>query len=337
MDKYLFRQMPRGYAGGWYAPIDEPVLGGLYGTCFDVEVAKEDDTYRMWFSWRPTRLIGHTTSKDGIHWEMPSVVLASVPGSDWEGYEVNRPTLVKRNGLYHMWYTGQTVSSEFTKASSSIGYATSVDGLNWERHPEPVMRPEYPWEKYALMCPFVLWDEENSIYRMWYSGGEQYEPDAIGYATSKDGIHWDRLENPIFVPRADSYWQCKKVTAPFVLEVDGGYVMYYIGFDGSGHSAVGAVCSEDGISGWTEHPDNPLIAGKDGSWDHNGICKVSIIEEESGGCKLWYNGCNRQREEIGILLKDEYHTMWGVEGAPVVEKQREPIEYQGPVEKKMWL
>ena len=187
------------------------------------------------------------------------------------------------------------------------------------------------------MCPFVLWDEENSIYRMWYSGGEQYEPDAIGYATSKDGIHWDRLENPIFVPRADSYWQCKKVTAPFVLEVDGGYVMYYIGFDGSGHSAVGAVCSEDGISGWTEHPDNPLIAGKDGSWDHNGICKVSIIEEESGGCKLWYNGCNRQREEIGILLKDEHHTMWGVKGAPVVEKQREPIEYQGPVEKKMWL
>ena len=165
MEKYLFRQMPRGYAGGWYAPIDEPVLGGLYGTCFDVEVAKEDDTYRMWFSWRPTRLIGHTTSKDGIHWEMPSVVLASVPGSDWEGYEVNRPTLVKRNGLYHMWYTGQTVSSEFTKASSSIGYATSVDGLNWERHPEPVMRPEYPWEKYALMCPFVLWDEENSIFR----------------------------------------------------------------------------------------------------------------------------------------------------------------------------
>lgn len=27
MEKYLFRQMPRGYAGGWYAPIDEPVLG----------------------------------------------------------------------------------------------------------------------------------------------------------------------------------------------------------------------------------------------------------------------------------------------------------------------
>lgn len=71
--------------------------------------------------------------------------------------------------------------------------------------------------------------------------------------------------------------------------------------------------------------------------DHNGICKVSIIEEESGGCKLWYNGCNRQREEIGILLKDEHHTMWGVKGAPEVEKQREPIEYQGPVEKKMWL
>ena len=31
---------------------------------------------------------------------------------------------------------------------------------------------------------------------MWYSGGEQYEPDAIGYATSKDGIDWTKCRDP---------------------------------------------------------------------------------------------------------------------------------------------
>ncbi|HKM52332.1 MAG TPA: hypothetical protein VJY33_02920 [Isosphaeraceae bacterium] len=33
------------------------------------------------------------------------------------------------------------------------------------------------------MCPHVLWDEQAKLYRMWYSGGEQYEPNAIGFAT----------------------------------------------------------------------------------------------------------------------------------------------------------
>ncbi len=42
------------------------------------------------------------------------------------------------------------------------------------------------------MCPRVIWDARLELFRMWYSGGEQYEPDAIGYATSADGMHWRR-------------------------------------------------------------------------------------------------------------------------------------------------
>ena len=42
------------------------------------------------------------------------------------------------------------------------------------------------------MCPHVLWDEQQKLFRMWYSGGEQYEPDAIGYATSPDGLKWTK-------------------------------------------------------------------------------------------------------------------------------------------------
>ena len=42
------------------------------------------------------------------------------------------------------------------------------------------------------MCPDVLWDDQAKLFRMWYSGGEQYEPDAIGYATSPDGDAWSK-------------------------------------------------------------------------------------------------------------------------------------------------
>ena len=42
-------------SGGWVKYAGNPVLGGAYGTCFDVSVLKDGDTYRMWFSWRPKR------------------------------------------------------------------------------------------------------------------------------------------------------------------------------------------------------------------------------------------------------------------------------------------
>ena len=60
---------------------------------------------------------------------------------------------------------------------------------------KPVLSADQPWEKVAVMCPHVLYDDEARLYRMWYSGGEQYEPDAIGYATSKDGTDLDQARD----------------------------------------------------------------------------------------------------------------------------------------------
>ena len=63
----------------------------------------------------------------------------------------------------------------------------------------PALVADKPWEKVAVMCPDVMWDDAAKLYRMWYSGGEQYEPDAIGYATSPDGLTWTKHgSNPVF-------------------------------------------------------------------------------------------------------------------------------------------
>src|SRR6516165_6512451 len=42
---------PAEAAAGWRKYPSNPVLGGSLGTCFDVSVLREDDHYRMWFSW----------------------------------------------------------------------------------------------------------------------------------------------------------------------------------------------------------------------------------------------------------------------------------------------
>ena len=286
-------------AGGWIKYQGNPVMGGKYGTCFDISVLKEGDTYRMWLSWRPKGSIALVESKDGIHWsEPPRIVLGPKKETGWED-GINRPVVVKREDGYHMWYTGQA------RGRSQIGYATSPDGITWKRMSEKaVLWPEAPWEKVAVMCPHVLWDAEARLFRMWYSGGEQNEPNAIGCATSADGLKWTKHgANPIFTPDPKSGWEKHKVTACQVENRGGWYWMFYIGFRDEAHAQIGIARSKDGLTNWQRHPDNPIVRpGKD-RWDHDACYKPYAIFD---GRKwlLWYNGRHGGLEQIGVVMHE---------------------------------
>src|SRR6516165_12379990 len=131
---------------GWVKHAENPVLGGDLGTCFDISVLKEGDTYRMWFSWRPKKSIALVESKDGVQWSKPVIVLGPNKKTDWEN-DLNRPVVIKNGDRYQMWYTGQA------RGKSWIGYATSKDGVTWERRSDrPVLSAEKPW---VLSAPCV--------------------------------------------------------------------------------------------------------------------------------------------------------------------------------------
>ena len=222
---------PRETTAGWEKFAGNPVMGGKYGTCFDISVLHERDKYRMWLSWRPKASVALVESHDGIHWsEPPQVVLGPRKETGWED-DINRPYVLKRGNTYHMWYTGQ-VSPGAANGHSWIGYATSPDGVTWKRMSDkPVLSFDKPWEKVAVMCPSVIWDEQAKLYRMWYSGGEQNEPNAIGYATSPDGLTWKKYEgNPVFAAEPKNLWERHKVAGCQVVKRGDWYVMFYIGY-----------------------------------------------------------------------------------------------------------
>ncbi len=294
----------RGAAGGWVKYEHNPVMGGKYGTCFDISVLKENDTYRMWLSWRPKQSIALVESKDGFQWsEPPRVVLGPRKESGWED-EVNRPVVLKKKDGYHLWYTGQAAGHSW------IGYATSTDGIAWKRMSDkPVLSAERPWEKVAVMCPHVMWDEPMRLYRMWYSGGEQYEPNAIGYATSPDGLKWTKAAaNPVFTPDPKIPWEQQRVTGCQVLKHGDWFYMFYIGFRDEAHAQIGLARSRDGLTGWQRHPANPIVRaglahdGKD-DWDFDACYKPCAIFD---GTKwlLWYNGRHGGLEQIGVAMHD---------------------------------
>jgi predicted GH43/DUF377 family glycosyl hydrolase len=285
-------------AGGWVKYPGNPVLGGALGTCFDVSVLKEGDTYRMWFSWRPRKSIALVESQDGSHWSEPLIVLGPNGKTDWED-DLNRPVILKNGEQYQMWYTGQA------RGHSWIGLARSRDGRTWERASHrPVLSAEAPWENVAVMCPHVLYDDEAKLYRMWYSGGEQYEPNAIGYASSRDGLLWSKdRTNPIFQADPKNAWERDRVTGCQVIKQGGWYVMFYIGFEDGHHSQIGLARSRDGITAWQRHPANPLIRRGRDKWDHDAVYKPYAILED-GRWRLWYNGRKGDVEQIGLVTHE---------------------------------
>lgn len=299
-----------GTAGGWKKYEANPVFGGGdYETCFDVSLLREPDTdgkmiYKMWFSWRPEKAIGYTESEDGIHWGVPQIVLPPLQGSEWEADEVNRPVVIKHNGKYMMWYSGQ-MRPYRENGYSVIALAESEDGIHWERRPEPVMEPEGGWEMQAIMCPHVLYDEEDGLFKMWYAAGCNHEPDAIGYASSPDGIRWTRYQNnPVLAGDPEYLWEQHKVVAPCVVKEDGWFYMFYVGHLHEERAQVGLARSRDGITNWEKHPANPLICPDEGKWDSVAVYKPYVMKTEEGWL-MWYNGAAYDEpiwvlEQIGL-------------------------------------
>lgn len=154
------------------------------------------------------------------------------------------------------------------------------------------------------MCPDVLWNAENHEYKMWYSGGDQFEPDAIGYATSRDGKHWSRIgSQPIFVPDPRHAWERQKVTACQVVRDGDWYIMFYIGFADPLTARIGLARSRDGIHDWRRHPQNPIIqaSSRTGAWDYDAVYKPFAVRMPDRWL-LWYNGRNNTSEQIGLAI-----------------------------------
>ena len=128
-----------------------------------------------------------TFSDDGINWEEPRITLHNNLESGWED-DINRNCVLKIDGKYKMWYTGQA------RGYSFIGYAESDDGLNFYRPlNEPVLISERAWEGFSVMNPCVLY--ENGIYRMWYAADELSELANQKNITIKTDIAEDIMVN----------------------------------------------------------------------------------------------------------------------------------------------
>lgn len=286
----------------WTKFSGNPILGNAdLGTCFDVNVIPQPDgSLLMYFSWRPKKAIAAVRSTDGIHWSDPTIVLEPNPDSGWEE-RLNRSCVCQFNGLTYMWYTGQA------RGFSRLGCATSTDGIHFTRLSDlPVMIPEFPWEKESVMNPFVLHDAKTGKLRMWYAAGETYEPNALGYAESDDGLHWHKSPlNPVFVKGTAPYEKNRVGGCEVHQLPDGTFAMFYIGYEDIHTARICLAFSDNGITNWRPSQHNPIVSPTPDGWDADACYKPSVFRDEANQrWLLWYNGRRQTTEYIGLVIHE---------------------------------
>ena len=88
--------------------------------------------------------------------------------------------------------------------------------------------------EYAIARPCVLKDGE--LYRMWYPyRGEAYR---IGYAESRDGLSWTRLDQQSGIEPSAEGWDSEMIEYPVVFDMDGERHMLFNG-NAYGKTGVG--------------------------------------------------------------------------------------------------
>jgi predicted GH43/DUF377 family glycosyl hydrolase len=174
---------------GWTKYVGNPVLDiGPAGAFDDVSVTevcviRDGTSYKMWYTGNDGGPIGLATSPDGVNWTKHAAnpVFGFGAQGTWDAFEVDDPYVLKEGGVYRMWYGGEDGLS----GSSSIGYATSADGVAWTRHEaNPVLGPgpAGTWDEWSLDVPSVV--GTAPAYRMWYDGASLADIPGVGYATT---------------------------------------------------------------------------------------------------------------------------------------------------------
>jgi predicted GH43/DUF377 family glycosyl hydrolase len=225
-----------------------------------------------------------------------------IPTNGWEVNGVGTACVIWDTTIYKMWYAGLNGSMV-----PAIGYATSDDGINWDKEGSTAVFTGGPtWDDFGVGGPCVIKDESALPirYKMWYTGLDSNLKPTIGYATSEDGIVWD---NPVQVFTAGAGFDGFGVSLPSVIKDGSVYYMWYTGHQSDIYpTAIGLATSNNG-TGWTRSLSNPVLTG-DELWENEAVFGCSVSRASSGRYTMYYSGYDNLggvNPRIGMAISDD--------------------------------
>ncbi len=137
--------------------------------------------------------------------------------------------LLVENGIFRMWYLScfkwEALPDGTPKHYYHLKYAESKNGIDWQRD-GTICIDFKDSSEFSISRPSIL-KEPDGTYKMWYSyRGDHYR---IGYAESRDGIKWTRMDDVAGLDVSPSGWDSEMIEYPNVFDHDGTRYMLYNG------------------------------------------------------------------------------------------------------------
>lgn len=207
----------------------------------------DDGTWILWFSTVPRSFsvrggsIGRATAPGPAGpWTVdPEPVLTPGGEGTWYAKGVNAPSVVRTADGYHLYFDGH-IDDIDSEPDRAIGLLTSSDGIVWEMHDDPTTGgiyegsdpvfthgPDGAWDAARVMAPQVVATDDGfalAYLSSWRRADRPGFLQDLGYATSDDGITWQRAAtNPIIGNRGTIAF----ITLPSAVVVGDRLHLYY--------------------------------------------------------------------------------------------------------------
>ena len=316
-------------------PIIQPGTGWESGAVLTPAVIKHGDTLKMWYTgttslFNPSS-IGYAWSLDGITWTRygGNPVMSGRSG-EWDDQGISMPVVISDGDTLRMWYGGGGLSPD----EWDLGYAVSVDGINWTRFPNPVLQrgSAGEWNADVLATGGAM--KEEGIYKMWFTGGtgsvspaNQNTKTSIGYATSTDGLDWTiyddpttttapyEFSDPVIEHGASGEWDSNETLSSSVIKTATAYQLWYSGWIAGSSQNIGYATSLNGIE-WVKHTNNPVFNAP-GTWTNLLVFPSVLLDNNE--YRMWFQGwqggtasigyatsliTNVNEESYGYMIKD---------------------------------
>lgn len=225
-------------------PILEPGETGCFDDCganVSSVIYHNQLIYLYYIGWNPgvtvpTRnSIGLAISEDGGFTFNKPFKGPILDRNKNDPFYIGAVDIIKDGAIWKMWYTSGTkwVSLKGKlEIKYHIKYAESKNGIDWIRNNIDCVLPENEYE--ACARPNVLF--EKGLYKMFYSkrsiddfrisSNKSYRG---GYAESRDGKKWKRLDHLFNIKPELNNWDSKAIAYPYVFKFNNKYIMLYNG------------------------------------------------------------------------------------------------------------
>jgi predicted GH43/DUF377 family glycosyl hydrolase len=177
----------------------------------------------------PKDALCHATSTDGLHFTRNPTNPVWRPSGDWNNGRAIDVDVVEDGGRLLMYYATRDPAGKIQMLHAVAADRKSRFGRDdWQSACDgPILKPELSWETKCIEAPSVI-RRSDTLY-LFYGGGYNNDPQQIGCAVSKDGVHFRRLFRQPLVPNGQpGDWNSSETGHPGVFQDTGGRTYLFV-------------------------------------------------------------------------------------------------------------